>query len=171
MLILNWVIFIVNCTENAGGISLYFATAFFKYKVKYLKQMDSKFTINFHLMCISMGKRFNKFGEINCIYKSLIVFCAINPLVVCLLSILTIFQISCTCILYDLLPIHTIVYICNRWIWYLHMKSICMKIYYFYVDNIILNTFYMKILYLYHFKFLTSILFSVILLGFQEGIF
>ena len=68
MLILNWEIFklgrrplerhtyIVNCTKNVGGISLYFARAFLNTKLTYLKQTDSKFAIMF----LSFDMYFNR---------------------------------------------------------------------------------------------------------------
>ena len=80
--------YILNCTENAGGFYLYFARAFFKYKVTYPMQTDSKFAIfYFLLICILMGKGLNKLGEFNCIYKSFNVFCPSNLFVACTLTI------------------------------------------------------------------------------------
>ena len=85
---IKWHTYIVNCTENTGANSLYFARAFLKYKGTYLMQTDSKFAIIFlSFDMYLMGKGLRKFGEFNYIYKMFKVFSASNPFVACILTI------------------------------------------------------------------------------------
>ena len=72
---LEWHTYIVNCTENAGGVYLYFAGEFLNTKLPIqCKRIQNLQYFFFLLICILMGKGLNKLGEFNFIYKSFNVF-------------------------------------------------------------------------------------------------
>ena len=67
---LKWHTYVLNCTEDGGDISLYFARTFLN--TKYLMQTNSELAIFFlPFYMYLMEKGFNKLGEFNYIYKSM----------------------------------------------------------------------------------------------------